>query len=45
MIHIDENYIKKVREESPTDLFNDHLLQRDDDPNEELDAEIALLEK
>mmetsp|Transcript_14567 Transcript_14567/g.14518 ORF Transcript_14567/g.14518 Transcript_14567/m.14518 type:complete len:333 (-) Transcript_14567:270-1268(-) len=44
-ITIDENYIKEVRDESPTDLFHNHLLQRDDDPNEELEEEIALLKK
>ena len=44
-LHINENYIEEVRNESPTDLFNTHLLERDDDPNEELDAELVILAK
>lgn len=44
-IHIDENYIEEHREESPTEVFNSHLIARDDDPNEEIELEIAHLEK
>jgi hypothetical protein len=44
-VHIDDNYIEQTREESPTDVFNSHLIMRDDDPNEEIELQIANLLK
>jgi hypothetical protein len=43
--HIDENYIKQERGVSPTELFTSHLMERDDDPNQEIHKELASLEK
>jgi hypothetical protein len=44
-IHIDENYIEKARNQTPTELFNDHLIHRDDDPGQEIKLELQKLEK
>ena len=35
---IQEDYIKQIRVESPTEIFNSHLIKRDDDPNQEING-------
>jgi hypothetical protein len=42
---IDENYVDQTREQTPTELFNTHLLERDDDPGEEIKADLDKLKK
>lgn len=42
---LDEDYIKHERLESPTEIFTNLLIKREDDPNEEIMEAIAEFEK
>lgn len=42
---IQEDYIKQIRVESPTEIFNSHLIKRDDDPNQEINKVVSDMQK